>query len=158
MNTRQPTHPENEYSNTVGATTLVYPMHAFATASPRAVLAPIIYASIAAQIPGARRIEGLTAVEYLAPEGSEIQLTTAEEGFTIGRSKESSNLYLEYVDVSRNHARISSVGGQFTLSDLGSLNGTFLNEQRLEAHNARTLTSGDKIRFGTAAIYLFLGS
>jgi pSer/pThr/pTyr-binding forkhead associated (FHA) protein len=48
--------------------------------------------------------------------------------------------------VSRRHARIVVTGSDVTLEDLGSKNGTFLREQRLEAPAA--LRDGDTFRLG----------
>lgn len=48
--------------------------------------------------------------------------------------------------VSRRHAELDLSGGQVTLRDLGSTNGTFVNGQRLT--EARLLKPGDEIQFG----------
>jgi diguanylate cyclase (GGDEF)-like protein len=48
--------------------------------------------------------------------------------------------------VSRRHASVQRVLGRYTVADLGSTNGTFLNGERLET--SRELTDGDKIKVG----------
>jgi pSer/pThr/pTyr-binding forkhead associated (FHA) protein len=48
--------------------------------------------------------------------------------------------------VSTRHAEISLAQGAFVLTDLGSTNGTFVNNQRI-THPAR-LSDGDLLRFG----------
>jgi DNA-binding winged helix-turn-helix (wHTH) protein len=48
--------------------------------------------------------------------------------------------------VSRHHARIVVAGGEATLEDLGSKNGTFLGERRLDA--AAALRDGDTFQLG----------
>jgi pSer/pThr/pTyr-binding forkhead associated (FHA) protein len=49
--------------------------------------------------------------------------------------------------ISRRHAQVSrGADGQLTIEDLGSANGTFVNDERLDA--ARTLDLGDVIRVG----------
>jgi len=50
--------------------------------------------------------------------------------------------------VSRIHAAIAHAGHTLTLADLGSTNGTFINEQRLIPHQPRILRDGDTIRLG----------
>jgi len=50
--------------------------------------------------------------------------------------------------VSRNHAKITSIQRRYTLCDLGSANGTFLNEERLTPHQPRMLAHNDRIRLG----------
>jgi hypothetical protein len=50
--------------------------------------------------------------------------------------------------VSRLHAKILYVDSQFYLKDMGSINGTWLNQLRLEAYQIVPLDHGDKIRLG----------
>jgi pSer/pThr/pTyr-binding forkhead associated (FHA) protein len=51
--------------------------------------------------------------------------------------------------VSRQHAAIETAGGQATLSDLGSTNGTFVNGQRVSG--PVVLSPGDSVMFGSEA-------
>ena len=50
----------------------------------------------------------------------------ANESSSIGRSPES-EIFLDDVTVSRTHAVIERTGSGFALTDLGSLNGTYIN-------------------------------
>lgn len=50
--------------------------------------------------------------------------------------------------VSRRHARITYLQDRYWITDLGSSNGTYLNDQRLEANQAVPLRHGDRIRMG----------
>ncbi|MGZ8851735.1 MAG: SpoIIE family protein phosphatase, partial [Thermoanaerobaculia bacterium] len=55
--------------------------------------------------------------------------------------------------LSRRHAEIVAVDGEWTLKDLGSANGTFLNGTRVDADHP--LRSGDRIRIGdTELVFL----
>lgn len=94
-------------------------------------------------------------IEKLAPEnamlivhrgpgkGSRFLLTT--QGSTIGRSPEN-DIFLDDVTISRKHAQIIAAGaGLFTLKDLGSLNGTYVNNKSV---TEISLTTGDEIQFG----------
>ncbi len=77
--------------------------------------------------------------------GTEISLEGDE--FLIGRIAEGEGKLGDDPEISRRHARIvKRAGGQLTLEDLGSTNGTFVNGQRLE--RPRRLTRGDVIRVG----------
>ncbi len=49
---------------------------------------------------------------------------------------------------STNHATIEADNGRLALSDLGSTNGTFHNEEAIGFQGRRDLRDGDKIRFG----------
>jgi predicted component of type VI protein secretion system len=54
--------------------------------------------------------------------------------------------------VSRRHARVTVQGGQASVEDLGSTNGTYVNEQPI--HAPRPLSPGDRVRIGTTVIEL----
>jgi hypothetical protein len=70
---------------------------------------------------------------------------------TIGRGAEC-ELRLDDTYVSQQHARIFDRGGNWYVEDLGSTNGTFVNEQKLAA--PAMLTPGDHIRVGTTVVEL----
>ena len=63
---------------------------------------------------------------------------------SIGRSGEN-DVLLDDVTVSRKHANIRRAGERFELIDLGSLNGTYVNNNSIAR---ATLNSGDEIQFG----------
>jgi pSer/pThr/pTyr-binding forkhead associated (FHA) protein len=54
--------------------------------------------------------------------------------------------------VSRRHARITVTGETITIEDLGSKNGTWVGEQRVEGQ--AQLQDGVMVRFGSAAMTL----
>jgi NADPH-dependent 2,4-dienoyl-CoA reductase/sulfur reductase-like enzyme/pSer/pThr/pTyr-binding forkhead associated (FHA) protein len=72
---------------------------------------------------------------------------------TVGR-QEGVYLLIDHISVSRRHAEISYNNGWYMLRDLGSSNGTFLNNIRLEKNKAYNLKSGDEVLFGKV-IYQF---
>jgi pSer/pThr/pTyr-binding forkhead associated (FHA) protein len=65
-------------------------------------------------------------------------------GVRIGRNKDS-DIFLDDVTVSRSHAKISMSASGFKLEDLGSLNGTYVNNAQT---SGVSLTSGDEIQIG----------
>jgi pSer/pThr/pTyr-binding forkhead associated (FHA) protein len=69
----------------------------------------------------------------------------------VGRGAEC-DLRLDDTYVSQEHARIFAKDSSWYVEDLGSTNGTFVNEQRLAA--PAMLTSGDRIRVGTTVLEL----
>jgi FHA domain len=65
-------------------------------------------------------------------------------GMVIGRT--GSDIELADPEVSRRHATFRSVDGEIAVEDLGSSNGTFVNEQPVQG--IVTLKPGDTVRFG----------
>jgi hypothetical protein len=57
--------------------------------------------------------------------------------------------------ISRSHATIRRGDETLMLIDLGSVNGTHLNGQRLEPHQPRVLRDGDEIRFGLMVCHIY---
>lgn len=57
--------------------------------------------------------------------------------------------------VSRMHAQILRVDNVYTIQDLGSTNGTWLNETRLPANQQFPLNSGDLLRMGQLGAYVY---
>jgi len=68
---------------------------------------------------------------------------------TVGRQV-GAYLLIDSDSISRRHAEITYANRQYMLRDLGSSNGTFVNEARLEPGKAYILKPGDKVRFGKA--------
>ncbi|MBN1564206.1 MAG: FHA domain-containing protein [Anaerolineae bacterium] len=64
---------------------------------------------------------------------------------TLGRDI-TNDIVINDPEVSRHHCRLTQGGGGFTIEDLGSTNGTFLNGQRLTG--ARPLSHGDMLGLG----------
>lgn len=62
----------------------------------------------------------------------------------IGRSPEC-DIFLDDVTVSRRHAELVRSGETFTIRDLGSLNGTFVNRKRIEEAE---LEDDDELQIG----------
>jgi hypothetical protein len=63
----------------------------------------------------------------------------------LGRGS-SNDIILQDSQVSRQHAELSQQGDQFVIRDLGSTNGTYVNDERVVG--SRPLRPGDRIRIG----------
>jgi pSer/pThr/pTyr-binding forkhead associated (FHA) protein len=74
---------------------------------------------------------------------------------SVGRHPDS-DIFLDDISVSRRHATISRVDGGFVVSDLGSLNGTYVNRDRIERDIA--LSGGDEVQFGKYRLIYFHGA
>lgn len=73
---------------------------------------------------------------------------------SIGRHPDSS-IFLDDVTVSRRHAEAHQVGGAYVVRDLGSLNGTYVNQERVEE---RQLLHGDELQVGKFRMVFFDGA
>lgn len=60
--------------------------------------------------------------------------------------------------ISRRHVAIRQTGNSYEVVDLGSVNGTWLNEERLVPHMAYPLPSGSHLRLGRMRIYVLYQS
>lgn len=83
--------------------------------------------------------------------GNDYPLKTSAGRITIGADP-SQTIVLEDMGVSRSHAFIEYINGDFLLADNNSTNGTFLNDKRV-AVLQETLRSGDEIRLGNVRLY-----
>ena len=86
-------------------------------------------------------------------EGMQFALTGAQK-ISIGRSSDS-QVFLDDVTVSRKHAVIEFVNNAWTLSDAGSLNGTYVNKHRVIS---TALTNGDEVQIGKFRFAFVLAS
>ena len=73
------------------------------------------------------------------------------ERMTVGRAPDS-DVFLDDVTVSRNHAVLVRRAGQWHLDDSGSLNGTYVNRTRIDS---RRLEDGDELQVGKYKLTYF---
>src|SRR4029077_20862170 len=88
-------------------------------------------------------------LEIWKPSGREL-FTLSGERVTVGKAR--SNLVsLEHdATVSRLHAVLENLGHAWSIRDLGSRNGTYINGEKISAE--RVLRSGDELRVGTSRL------
>jgi DNA-binding winged helix-turn-helix (wHTH) protein len=84
---------------------------------------------------------------WIVWEFGQVGLTDGEH--LLGRDGDVA-VWLESPTISRHHARIHISGGDATIEDLGSKNGTHLRGERLTAPSP--LTDGDEIRLGSVLV------
>ena len=76
-----------------------------------------------------------------------------KDSTTIGRHPES-DIFLDDVTVSRRHAEFRRDGDKFVIHDVGSLNGTYVNRQRVDETQ---LANGDELQIGKFKLTFFVG-
>jgi len=73
---------------------------------------------------------------------------------TAGRHPDS-DIFLDDVTVSRRHAEFRREGGGFVVHDVGSLNGTYVNRQRIDV---AALSGGDEVQIGKFRLLYLAGA
>src|SRR5215469_12816674 len=87
---------------------------------------------------------------WLGPDGQENVLSLANPEVLIGR-KGDADVVLNNQHVSRHHAKLVKTTDGYSIQDLGSTHGTYVNEARVEQ---QSLKDGDKISLGKDRIDL----
>ena len=72
---------------------------------------------------------------------------------TVGRHPES-DIFLDDITVSRRHVEIIRTDDGYLVRDAGSLNGTYLNRERIDE---RVLSNGDELQVGKFKLYFAHG-
>ena len=83
----------------------------------------------------------------------EVSIQITSPVLSIGRTKENSLTIKGDRKVSRRHARIDFVDGFFYITDLGSANGTYLNDRLIKLRTR--MKDGDKVTIGDTAVVFF---
>ncbi len=117
------------------------------------------------QLEEGQRIETASAQEaaqlvLASADGNRLELP-AKDDVVIGREDPISDVFPD-VDlspfgglengVSRKHAVIRRAGSAYTVEDMGSTNGTYLNRKKIQPHAPQEIKPGDEVRFGKLAL------
>lgn len=91
----------------------------------------------------------------LLPDGHTYGMIRLEkETVTIGKLPSAADAVIPHPTVSRIHARIFTQNGEWYIEDLGSRNGTHVNEKEVSFPGREKIKDGDRIRFA-AVTYTF---
>ena len=74
---------------------------------------------------------------------------------TAGRHPDS-DIFLDDITVSRRHAEVRRSGIEYLASDAGSLNGTYVNRERIDGQ--AVLHNGDELQIGKFKLVFFIGN
>ena len=110
-------------------------------------------------------VDDVTAVENL-PQGSAMLLVQRgpdagarflldTDVVTVGRHPES-DIFLDDISVSRRHATFTRTANGYVISDLGSLNGSYINRDRIDTDVV--LSGGDEVQIGKYRLIFFSGA
>ena len=111
------------------------------------LLSPVEAAAVDALSPG----NAMLIVQRGPGSGSRFLLD--KELVLAGRHPDS-DIFLDDVTVSRRHAEFARSGATFAVSDVGSLNGTYVNRDRIDQV---ALKDGDEVQIGKFRLVFYAG-
>jgi pSer/pThr/pTyr-binding forkhead associated (FHA) protein len=103
-----------------------------------------------------------TILVLASSDGSRLEIPAKNE-IVVGREDPISDMFPDLdltglggmeKGVSRKHAVIHRAGAAYTVEDMGSTNGTYLNKKKIQPHAPQTIKAGDELRFGKLALTL----
>lgn len=98
----------------------------------------------------------LRIVALNAPKRVEIAVTKDE--FVIGKKPELCDGVVDFNNmISRSHCRINKKGRKYTVTDLQSANGTFVNNVKLQPNKPHPIKNGDVIRMANSDFQVIMG-
>lgn len=106
---------------------------------------------------GGRASSGLLRIIAMnAPTRVEIAVTKDE--FVIGKKPELCDGVIDFNKmISRSHCRINKKGSQYTITDLQSANGTYVNKVKLQPNQPHPINNGDVIRLANSDFQVSIG-
>ncbi len=142
----QPVGPESRFCSSCGASLAAEPTTGtWSTASETGPI-PTIDAEVVADVaPG----DAVLVVHKGPNEGEKFPLD--QEAISVGRGKVA-DIFLDDVTVSRKHAIFARTEDGWMLRDNQSLNGTYVNRERVAEH---ALTTGDEVQIGKYRFIFF---
>jgi len=107
-------------------------------------------------IPVTRGSSGACFFVQIYPTGPDLgrRFELGEETVTVGRGADNT-IVLDIDSVSRRHCQVLAMQGERVLNDLGSTNGTYVNDRPIDKH---TLRNGDLVKVGSTIFKFLSGS
>ena len=105
-------------------------------------------------MPGPQRLATMSLVALDAPTRMELKITKPE--FVIGR-RETNDGVIGYNNmVGRTHCKIIREGERYSICDLQSVNGTYVNGVRLQPNTSIEIKNGDTIRLANSSFRVII--
>lgn len=108
-------------------------------------------------VSGRKQTSGLLRIIAMnAP--TRIEITVTKDSFIIGKKAELCDGVIDFNKmISRSHCRINRKGNQYTITDLQSANGTYVNKIRLQPNQPHPINNGDIIRLANSDFQVSIG-
>lgn len=102
------------------------------------------------------KTSGIRIVALNAPV--RVDLSVNSDSFIIGKKQGMADVVVSFNDkISRAHCRIERHGNQFSVTDLKSANGTFINKNKLKHEQAYPIRNGDILRLANSDFQVYIG-
>ncbi len=89
---------------------------------------------------------------------SRVEITVDKDEFVIGKKPELCDGVISFNKmISRSHCKICKKGSQYTITDLQSANGTYVNKVRLQPNQSALINNGDIIRLANSDFQITIG-
>ena len=105
------------------------------------------------EVPAYQEETGVAALVVRRGPNAGSRFPLDQETTTAGRSPDS-EIFLDDVTVSRRHAEVTRTAQGFLVRDVGSLNGTYVNRERIEE---LLLSDGDEVQIGKYRLVFHAG-
>ena len=117
-----------------------------------------VFEALVADSEGLNLDNPLTGAALIVASGHQAgtRYAVTSEVVTVGRHPDS-DIFLDDITVSRHHVELTASSAGYDIKDVGSLNGTYLNGQRLEDSEA-FLTNGDELQIGKFKLLYLVSS
>ena len=86
--------------------------------------------------------------------GQNGEILSVKNGDVLGREHVGRELFAACNTVSRRHAKVLRTGGEWTIEDAGSMNGTYVNGRKLEPGRKHPLKSKDVVALSRSCEFL----
>ena len=87
-----------------------------------------------------------------------VEIVVTKDEFVIGKKPELCDGVIDFNKmISRSHCRINKKGSQYTITDLQSANGTYVNKVRLQPNQPHPINNGDVIRLANSDFQVSIG-
>lgn len=87
-----------------------------------------------------------------------VEIVVTKDEFVIGKKPELCDGVIDFNKmISRSHCRINKRGSQYTITDLQSANGTYVNKVKLQPNQPHPINNGDVIRLANSDFQVSIG-
>ena len=87
-----------------------------------------------------------------------VEITVTKDEFVIGKKPELCDGVINFNKmISRSHCKINRRGNQYTITDLQSANGTYVNKVRLQPNQPHLINNGDVVRLANSDFQVAIG-